>query len=169
MPKISLRVVSLVSAAALTGGLLVGAVPARADESTDRYLVTTTSSRVTAAAADDVEDNGGEVDHEFRRVLDGFSAELTPAQVAEVRADPRVEDVVPDGRVRASGNQLSPPWGLDRIDQTSLPLDRGYGYQRDRRRGDGLRDRHGDPGDARRVRWSGEQRLGLRRRRRQRG
>ena len=118
------------TAAALSAGLLVGASPARADDgSTDRYLVTTTSDRATAAAVDDVEDNGGEVDHEFRKVLDGFSAELTPAQVAEVRADPRVEAVVPDGRVHATGNQLSPPWGLDRIDQRSLPLNRGYRYQ----------------------------------------
>jgi subtilisin family serine protease len=129
VPTITRRVVALVSAAALTSGLLVAAPPARADEATDRYLVTTTSSRVTSAAADDVEDNGGEVDHEFREVLDGFSAELTPAQVAEVRSDPRVEEVVRDGRVQASGNQLSPPWGLDRIDQRALPLDRGYGYQ----------------------------------------
>ena len=129
MPTLRRRVVSLLTAAALSAGLLVAASPARADDgSTDRYLVTTTSDRATAAAVDDVEDNGGEVEHEFRRVLDGFSAELTPAQVAEVRADPRVEAVVPDGRVHATGNQLSPPWGLDRIDQRSLPLDRGYGY-----------------------------------------
>jgi subtilisin family serine protease len=129
VPTLRRRVATFLTAAALSAGLLVGATPARADESTDRYLVTTTSDRATAAAVDDVEDNGGEVDHEFRRVLDGFSAELTPAQVAEVRADPRVEAVVADGRVHATGNQLSPPWGLDRIDQRSLPLDRGYGYQ----------------------------------------
>ena len=130
MPTLHRRVVTLLTAAALSAGLLVAASPARADDSsTDRYLVTTTSDRATAAAVDDVEDNGGEIDHQFRRVLDGFSAELTPAQVAEVRADPRVETVVPDARVHATGNQLSPPWGLDRIDQRSLPLDRGYGYQ----------------------------------------
>lgn len=129
MPLLHRRLVALLAAAALSGGLLLGATPARADDGpTDRYLVTTTSDSATAAAADDVEDDGGEVEHEFRRVLDGFSAELTPAQVAEVRADPRVEAVVPDGRVHATGNQLSPPWGLDRIDQRSLPLDRGYGY-----------------------------------------
>ena len=129
MPTLRRRVVSLLTAAALSAGLLVAAGPARADDgSTDRYLVTTTSDSATVAAVDDVEDNGGEVEHEFQRVLDGFSAELTPAQVAEVRADPGVEAVVPDGRVHATGNQLSPPWGLDRIDQRSLPLDRGYGY-----------------------------------------
>jgi subtilisin family serine protease len=129
VPTLRRRIVSLLTAAALSAGLLVAASPARADDGpTDRYLVTTTSDSATAAAADDVEDDGGEVEHEFRRVLDGFTAELTPAQVAEVRADPRVEAVVPDGRVHATGNQLSPPWGLDRIDQRSLPLDRGYGF-----------------------------------------
>ena len=104
--------------------------PARADDgSTDRYLVTTTSDRVTAAAVDDVEDDGGEVDHEFRRVLDGFSAELTPGPGGRGagRSPGRGRRARTDGS-DATGNQLSPPWGLDRIDQRSLPLDRGYGY-----------------------------------------
>ena len=29
---------------------------------------------------------------------------------------------------RASANQVYAPWGLDRLDQRSLPLDRAYGY-----------------------------------------
>ena len=108
---------------------MLGAAPARADdETTTRYIVTTTSDRATPAAADTAEDIGGEVVHEYTEVLSGFSAELTPAEAAEVLADPRVESVVEDGRVRASANQLYAPWGLDRIDQRSLPLDRAYGY-----------------------------------------
>lgn len=117
-------------AVALVVGLL-SAVPAEADdETTARYIVTTTSDRVTPGAADEAENAGGEVVHEYSEVLSGFSAELTPAEAAEVRDDPRVASVVEDGRVHASANQLYAPWGLDRIDQRSLPLDRAYGYSR---------------------------------------
>ena len=122
------RIVSLLAVTALTSGLLVAAHPARADEAARRYLVTTTSDRVTVAAAAEVEDAGGDVIHRYREVLSGFSAELTSSEVADLRDDPRVEAVVPDGRVRASGNQTSPPWGLDRIDQRSRPLDAIYSY-----------------------------------------
>ncbi|HEU5486631.1 MAG TPA: S8 family serine peptidase [Microlunatus sp.] len=128
MPALSYRIVTPIATAALLGGLLVAAPAARADETAARYIVTTTSDRVTAAAADDAEAAGGEVEHEYSAVLSGFSAELTPTEVAEVRDDPRVETVVRDGRVRAAANQLYAPWGLDRIDQRSLPLDRAYGY-----------------------------------------
>lgn len=129
VPLFCRRLLSTGLAVTVVGALLVAAPTARADdESTARYIVTTTSDRVTPAAADNAEEAGGEVVHEYTEVLDGFSAELTRAEVAEVRNDPRVESVVEDGRVRASANQLYAPWGLDRIDQRSLPLDRAYGY-----------------------------------------
>lgn len=129
MPALAHRLVTPFVAVAVLAGLLVATEPAHADdEAADRYIVTTTSDRGTPTAVDNAEDAGGEVVHEYAEVLSGFSAELTRAEVAEVRADPRVEKVVKDGRVRASANQVPAPWGLDRLDQRSLPLDRAYGY-----------------------------------------
>ena len=129
MPSLSQRTAALVVATAVLSALPVAAPQARADDrSTASYIVTTTGGAATAATADKAEDLGGEVQHEYTRVLPGFAAELTAADVAALRADPRVESVVPDGRVWASANQVPAPWGLDRIDQRSRPLDRAYGY-----------------------------------------
>ena len=67
----------------------------------------------------------------FHRAVNGFAARLTTAQVAELAHNANVlsieRDVIQYDVVDAT--QSNPPsWGLDRIDQTNLPLSRSYTY-----------------------------------------
>lgn len=69
--------------------------------------------------------------HRFGKVLNGFAAKLSAAQLERLRKTPGVLGVEQDGIIRASATQTNPPsWGLDRIDQTNLPLSNSYTYNR---------------------------------------
>ncbi|GLZ34772.1 serine protease [Lentzea sp. NBRC 105346] len=61
--------------------------------------------------------------------LNGFNVKLSEAQARRLAADPAVEYVEQDQVVHVEATQTNPPsWGLDRIDQTSLPLNSSYSY-----------------------------------------
>ena len=92
-------------------------------------------------------------------------------QARLLAADPRVASVVQDTRVTLDHVQRNPPsWGLDRVDQKNLPLDRELHVARVRGRGRlGVRHRHRHPDRPQGLRRPGELRLGLRRRRQSAG
>ena len=70
----------------------------------------------------------GRLRHVYRAAVRGFAIRL-PAPAAEALArDPRVRLVEEDAQVQLAQVQASPTWGLDRIDQRLLPLDRTYVY-----------------------------------------
>jgi len=118
--------------------------PAQGEVVADQYIVVykenvlrfETLSKTQAR----VERQGGKLLHYYTNVLDGYSALLTPDALEAVRNDPAVAYVVADGVVWADQQpepepiavQLDPPsWGIDRIDQRYLPLDKQYVYRND--------------------------------------
>jgi subtilisin family serine protease len=64
----------------------------------------------------------------YTSALNGFAAELNPGQLRALQNDEDVVAVEQDAVVVADATQSSAPYGLDRIDQRSLPLSGTYSY-----------------------------------------
>ena len=65
----------------------------------------------------------------YRKAVTGFAGDLTGEQLAAVRRHPDVVAVSQNVESEAADTvQPLPPWGLDRIDQRSLPLNYAYVY-----------------------------------------
>jgi len=64
----------------------------------------------------------------YEHALRGFAVEATPAEAELLADDYRVAFVEEDGEVHAVATQTPATWGLDRIDQRTLPLSSSYTY-----------------------------------------
>ncbi len=64
----------------------------------------------------------------YNTALNGFAAALSAEQACAFKQNPSIENIELDGVVTADVIQAGATWGLDRIDQTSLPLNTNYEY-----------------------------------------
>jgi subtilisin family serine protease len=100
----------------------------------DSYIVVFKNTAVTKASVDGnastlASRHGGKVIRTYRSALRGFELQASAAQAKRVAANPNVAYVEQNHTVHAFGTQTNPPsWGLDRIDQHSLPLNQSYTY-----------------------------------------
>ena len=128
MFKATARIVLALAVAAAALATLGAASPSASDRASYIVVLKSSVANPAAVAQEHAARFGGTVSHVYSHALKGYSLTLPAAAVARIAADPRVDYVEADGVMTADTTQSGATWGIDRIDQRSLPLSGTYTY-----------------------------------------
>ena len=95
---------------------------------TKRYIIRYSDNSLLTTEVKSLSDKKIKVDKTFSKVFKGAVAHLTDKQVEALKKNPNLADIELDAAVKANDYQATTSWGLDRIDQRTLPLDSGFTY-----------------------------------------
>ncbi|SDM75440.1 S8 family peptidase [Allokutzneria albata] len=93
------------------------------------FLVSLEDGAAVSASRSLAERYGGTVKSVLTVAMHGFVVrDLSEAAARRLAADPLVRKVFQDGTARIADTQANPTYGIDRVDQRNLPLDKKYTY-----------------------------------------
>jgi subtilisin family serine protease len=111
---------------ALSASVVAGSSIGQAQVMRSDYIVTFKGSPAAGMAA--VNASGGKVFHTYSHALNGVAVSLPDNAINGLRNRPEIAAIELDAVVSIDATQSNATWGLDRIDQTSLPLNSTYSY-----------------------------------------
>ena len=126
---------ALVSTYAFAGnGKLL--IPHDADLIADQYVVVFDDSKIGAQRATDLSTelavrHGAATTSVYQHAIRGAAMTMSKAAALAMAQDPRVAYVEQDALSYIVADQPNPTWGLDRIDERTLPLDNNYRFDFD--------------------------------------
>jgi len=95
----------------------------------DRAGTTRAMTTLPTKARDLAKRYGGTVERVYGAAVNGFAAKMSASEARRLAANSAVAYVEQDQVVSIDATQSNPPsWGLDRIDQRNLPLNRAFTY-----------------------------------------
>lgn len=125
-------IVAVVLTAAALPSAALGLAQDRAD-----YIITFASRADITAGTAAVRAAGGTITYTYRDAINGVAVSLPVRTVAALSRHPGIVAVEEDATISIETAQNGATWGLDRIDQTNLPLNSTYVYNYDGTYNDG--------------------------------